>query len=284
MGKDLGIGIPREPDLQLEDHGKKASSTVTETEKDEFPDLGSENDGGKVEKEKLGVNSETLNKELRKETADLIGAMTHCTNRQMETAAVTVPNDNIKDMAICSTKEIPSLELSLKRRRDGGEIGTSAQERNVLRHSDLSAFSRCVNHKPTELYIAPLSKSRNLNINFQCQYYAGTTPVQLLIRLQQGMWAAVLPLIIAQKLQKFNQGLISFLIQVSPLISTQMAVAITMIWDPQLTTLLPSQNPPVRSQIPNLLIIITIQPSNQFKMAIYPLFHPWDPVRPMLRL
>lgn len=142
MGKDLGIGIPRKPDLQLEDHGKKASSTVTETEKDEFPDLGSENDGGKLEKEKLEVNSETLTKELRKETADLIGAMTHCTNRQMETAAVTVPNDNIKDMAICSTKEIPSLELSLKRQRDGGEIGTSAQERNVLRHSDLSAFSR----------------------------------------------------------------------------------------------------------------------------------------------
>ncbi|KAL7184675.1 hypothetical protein ACSBR2_026759 [Camellia fascicularis] len=143
MGKDLEIGIPRNLDLQLEDQSKKVSITLVGASKETICNL---EDGEKLEKDKLELNSETPNGELRKDVSNLFVSITNCADPKMETVDIEVPNDisktNINNKAIYDTKEIPSFELSLKRLRDGGEIGTSAQERNVLRHSDLSAFSR----------------------------------------------------------------------------------------------------------------------------------------------
>ncbi|GFY84605.1 pseudo-response regulator 7 [Actinidia rufa] len=149
MGKDLEeIGVPRNPDLQLENQGRKVSATIEGTRKEMLNDLESKKGGEKLKKEKLELNCEARNRELRKEAADLIGTMTNFANSRMESVGIDVPNDisntNIKGKAIYNTKDIPSLELSLKTLRNVGEIGTGAhaQERNVLRHSDLSAFSR----------------------------------------------------------------------------------------------------------------------------------------------
>ncbi|KAL6980428.1 hypothetical protein U1Q18_022068 [Sarracenia purpurea var. burkii] len=146
MGRDLEIGIPRNPDLQLEGQGQKGLETITGTNTEKTSDLESKEDREKFEKEKLKLNCETWNGELREEAANLIGAMADCTNLQMENVSIEVPIDisktNNKDKAIYDSKEMPYLELSLKRLRDVGEIGTSAEEQNILRHSDLSAFSR----------------------------------------------------------------------------------------------------------------------------------------------
>ncbi|PSR93046.1 Two-component response regulator-like [Actinidia chinensis var. chinensis] len=146
MGKDLEIGVHRNPDLQLANRGRKLSATVEGTRKDMLNDLESKKDCKKLEKEKPDLNCETQNWELRKEAADLIGTMANFTDPRMESVGIDVPNDisktNIRGKAIYHSKDIPSLELSLKTLRNVGEIGTRAQERNVLRHSDLSAFSR----------------------------------------------------------------------------------------------------------------------------------------------
>uniref|UniRef100_A0A5B7BEQ1 Putative response regulator isoform 1 n=1 Tax=Davidia involucrata TaxID=16924 RepID=A0A5B7BEQ1_DAVIN len=144
MGKDLEIGVPRNPDLQLEVPSTKVLTGVAGTDKDKFSDLDSKNDGKKLEKGKVELSIEEPNGELSNYTADFMGAITKGTNPQMEGVAIEIPNDftRIKDKAIYDAKEVPSLELSLKRLRDVGDTGTSPQERNVLRHSDLSAFSR----------------------------------------------------------------------------------------------------------------------------------------------
>ncbi|XP_057511684.1 two-component response regulator-like PRR37 [Actinidia eriantha] len=145
IGKDLEIGVPRNPDLQVQDQSKKVSTALVGANKEKLSKLESKKDGEKLEQGKLDINSGTRNGELTKEV-DLTVTITNCTNPQMESVAIEVPTEisktNIKDKAIYDTKEMPSLELSLKSVRDVGEIGTSAQERNVLRHSDLSAFSR----------------------------------------------------------------------------------------------------------------------------------------------
>jgi pseudo-response regulator 7 len=49
---------------------------------------------------------------------------------------------DMKVKALFDNKETPYLELSLKRLIDVGDTGTSAHDRNILRHSGLSAFSR----------------------------------------------------------------------------------------------------------------------------------------------
>ncbi|KAA8534314.1 hypothetical protein F0562_031859 [Nyssa sinensis] len=143
MGKDLEIGVPRNPELQLEDPRIKVLTSVSGTNKDKFSDSDSKKDGEKLGKGKVELNSEKLNGELSNEVADLMGAIANSTNPQMEYAATKIPNfSKIRDQVIYDTKEVPSLELSLKRLRDVVDTGTSLQEPNVLRHSDLSAFSR----------------------------------------------------------------------------------------------------------------------------------------------
>ncbi|KAA8539379.1 hypothetical protein F0562_026071 [Nyssa sinensis] len=141
MGKDLEIGVPGNPDLQPEDPSTKVSTCVAGTNKDNFIYL---EDGEKLGKGKVELSSEEPNGQFSNDTADLMGAITNGTNPQMESVAIEIPNDfsKIKDKAIYDAKEVPSFELSLKRLRDVGDTRTSPQERNVLRHSDLSAFSR----------------------------------------------------------------------------------------------------------------------------------------------
>lgn len=139
MGKDLEIGVPRNSDLHLEDPIKN---------KENFFDLHSKKSDEKLGKGRVDLNSaEVANVERNKAiVVDLLGGITNnYYTSQMRCVVNEVTNElankinNVKDKAVCELKELPSLELSLKRQRDGGSSG---QERNVLRHSDLSAFSR----------------------------------------------------------------------------------------------------------------------------------------------
>ncbi|XVF75468.1 hypothetical protein PTKIN_Ptkin13bG0190600 [Pterospermum kingtungense] len=147
MGKDLEIGVPKITALQLENPSEKVLTNITSANKDKLSEISPMNDDGTLKKTQLELNSEKPSDDLRNQAADLIGAITDNTGAQIESAVLDIRNGlpkvyDAKDKAIYDTKEIPSLALSLKRQRDIGGSGTSSHERNVLRHSDLSAFSR----------------------------------------------------------------------------------------------------------------------------------------------
>lgn len=146
MGKDLQIGVPRTPDLQLNGPTSKALDGDANAKKGKLMNIDSKDDEkfiGKLELNKARKN------ELKDKDTGHVAAITIQDNPLLEITANDVPTDpskmaNTKEIATYNTKEMPSLELSLKQHREVGETGTSVQERNVLRHSDLSAFSRQV--------------------------------------------------------------------------------------------------------------------------------------------
>lgn len=80
--------------------------------------------------------------------ADLIGSMAKNMDAQQAARAADAPNCSSKvpegrDMNRDSV--LPLLELSLKRSRSSGDGANTVQDeqRNVLRRSDPSAFTRC---------------------------------------------------------------------------------------------------------------------------------------------
>jgi pseudo-response regulator 7 len=145
MGKDLEIGAPRIPNLQHKDPSKEVLTNIAGNNGEKFREIKSEQDSGHLEKGQLELNSEKHNTELRNQGNGLKGVITNITNPRIESEVVDIPNSlssNKKNEVIYETKEMPSLELILKRLRDTGDAWASANDRNVLRHSDLSAFSR----------------------------------------------------------------------------------------------------------------------------------------------
>ncbi|XP_022860781.1 two-component response regulator-like PRR73 isoform X2 [Olea europaea var. sylvestris] len=111
MGKDLKIGLLNHPDLELQGQKEEFGSTL-DTENDKFLALYSVEDSNNSKKEKV---------ELRNGNSYPIDATTDIPIRLME---------------------MPCLEISLKRFRDMRENGTHTLQQNVLRRSDVSAFSR----------------------------------------------------------------------------------------------------------------------------------------------
>ncbi|PPD89120.1 hypothetical protein GOBAR_DD13947 [Gossypium barbadense] len=135
-GKDLEIGVPKITALQLENPSEKVNTNVAGGNQEKLSELNPSKDDEKLEKAQLELTA-----------ADVIGVISKNTDAQIESAVFDIPDglpqvSDTKGKVIYKTKEMPSLELSLKRLIDVGDSGTSAPERNVLRHSDLSAFSR----------------------------------------------------------------------------------------------------------------------------------------------
>ncbi|XP_059626707.1 two-component response regulator-like PRR37 [Cornus florida] len=141
MGKDLEIGMCRDPDSQLEYH--KFSTQPGSKRQDKLSRV----DSKVLEKEQLENESENISGKLRDYAANLICAVGSCTDQQVESrdidASSGLPDTSqIKDKASSDSRELPSLELTLERMKRG-DIGTSAHDNhNVLRHSNLSAFSK----------------------------------------------------------------------------------------------------------------------------------------------
>ncbi|XP_058109973.1 two-component response regulator-like PRR37 isoform X2 [Magnolia sinica] len=142
MGKDLEIGVPRNPDLELESYPKEKVSTKISGGKDKLPQQDPKKDMQSNDN-LLELNSNSPSSKLRVQAADLIGASNQISeNRVAEAPNYLSKTSEIKDKAT-SYPQLPSLELSLKRLRSVGDDRIATQEdRNVLRRSDLSAFSR----------------------------------------------------------------------------------------------------------------------------------------------
>ncbi|XP_043702142.1 two-component response regulator-like APRR7 isoform X2 [Telopea speciosissima] len=148
MGKDLEIGVPRNSDLQLEYPSEKISTNFAGTKQDISPVLERKKDSEKIHKGLLALTSEKPIGKMRSQDAELMAIFAISTNHQVETGVSEVPNrlsmiPDIRDKTVSDSVELPSLELSLKRVKGVGYVGTATDdERNILRHSDLSAFSR----------------------------------------------------------------------------------------------------------------------------------------------
>ncbi|XP_038988978.1 two-component response regulator-like PRR37 isoform X2 [Phoenix dactylifera] len=143
MGKDLEIGVPGNPDTQHESYPTEQVSTkLTGSSMDKLPESGPKNEGA------LGLDSNNVSDEPSTQVVDLIGAIANGNNAQLVTGFTEAPNGfskimEGKDITADGSMVLPSLELSLKRPRSTGEDGTATHDdRNVLRRSNLSAFSR----------------------------------------------------------------------------------------------------------------------------------------------
>ncbi|KAJ9553492.1 hypothetical protein OSB04_017537 [Centaurea solstitialis] len=175
MGKDLEIGVPKSSSFEVKDADKKGKEVFRECDNKKADDeldtsmqLGCTNSGPRTE---------------------ALGATKISSNAHMEAVATAnqlLKNINIEDKSNYYSKESPALELSLKRPRDVEDAAdASAQERNVLRHSGLSAFSRYnivsnVNQAPTGIVgsCSPLDGSSEAAKRDKKQSNSNGTPNQ----------------------------------------------------------------------------------------------------------
>ncbi|GAV63722.1 Response_reg domain-containing protein [Cephalotus follicularis] len=114
MGKDLEIGVPRNSNMQLENHAAKEPIYIAGITKDKTSDVHSKNGDDKLDKGQLKVDC---------------GKANGSADPQMESLVFDIPNGfskafKMKDKPLYVAMEIPSIKLSLKRLRDAGETGT----------------------------------------------------------------------------------------------------------------------------------------------------------------
>nr|CAD1841967.1 unnamed protein product [Ananas comosus var. bracteatus] len=142
MGKDLEIGMPGNlaTDYELyqtEQANSKPTGAIFEKMP---PESGQKSEGV------IRLDGSNTSDEPRAQAADLIGVMAN--NTEVQQAAKYVPNGfsktiDGKDKSTDGFFELPSLDLSLRRLRSVGDgISPNTDDRNVLRRSDLSAFTR----------------------------------------------------------------------------------------------------------------------------------------------
>ena len=128
MGKDLELGVARNPDVQLEYQHEKCSTYPTCKRQNKLP----ESDSNPFDKGHLENNGASA-----KSTDPLVES------RDFENPIGLSDVSQIKDKGSCETREQPTLDFSLKRLRGAGDVGACVHDdRNSLRHSDLSAFSK----------------------------------------------------------------------------------------------------------------------------------------------
>lgn len=147
VGKDLDIGMPRNLDLQLECPVEVPVRTVG-AKQINLLDMSSSKFSEQIEKRQVDLNSESPSNKQKSEAANQTGITSKTTDLKKEIAENEVSNrlskiPDVNDKTINDSKEPPSVELGLKRLRGVKDTGTVIRdERNVLRRSDSSAFSR----------------------------------------------------------------------------------------------------------------------------------------------
>lgn len=142
MGKDLKIGMSSILSLQLEDPCEKG---LTDTA-DKSSEL-----NVKKNDEQLDLGNEELNAEKTR-ALDLMGVSITGIDSLTESVVPNISNGLsngafVMDKGIHENKEIPFFNVILKRPGVVQDTGTRAHDRNLLRHLDLSAFSRYRNSR-----------------------------------------------------------------------------------------------------------------------------------------
>ena len=113
-------------------------------------EIGSSGFNEQFNKADLDLNSDSPCSKLKCEETTVTGLATNLTDSKMDVTVFEVPSNHpkttdIKNKSVKDSEDFPSLELGLKRLRGVQATGKAVQdERNVLRRSDSSAFSRYV--------------------------------------------------------------------------------------------------------------------------------------------
>lgn len=130
MGKDLDIGVPKNSGVHPEQHPMGKGNLLESDKKNE---------------DVMGIETSNPYDEPGMEAADLISGIANNTDAQLVDAVTDCPAgfSRIPESKDDASMEFPSLQLSLKRLRPVSEGENANQEdRNILRRSDQSAFSR----------------------------------------------------------------------------------------------------------------------------------------------
>ncbi|KAE8719066.1 Two-component response regulator-like APRR7 [Hibiscus syriacus] len=147
IGKDLEMGMLRNVDLQLNSAAEVPIKTIG-TNQFNVIEVGSSKFNEQVDKRRLDLNCESPSCILMSEDAAQNGITSKTTNLEKETAEYEASNKLSKisdsnDKTVNDSKELSSIDLGLKRLRGVKDDGNVVRdERNVLRRSDSSAFSR----------------------------------------------------------------------------------------------------------------------------------------------
>ncbi|XVE76260.1 hypothetical protein DITRI_Ditri12bG0157900 [Diplodiscus trichospermus] len=147
MSKDLDIGMPRNVDLQLECPDEVPIKTVGAKQINQH-EMSSGKANEQIDKRHLDLNSEGPSSKLKSEAPNQTGISSKTTDLKKESAEYEASNRLSKisdrnDKTINDYRELSSTELGLKRLRGVEDSGTVVRdERNVLRRSESSAFSR----------------------------------------------------------------------------------------------------------------------------------------------
>lgn len=148
MGKDLEIGVPRNMDSWLNGPNRKVTlSTTAEKNQTAQLDLNLKNDGQYFDEENLEMSNNKPKDEWNKQAMNLPGEVV-CNNEHQrgnivsDAPPVLSEITKNKDKVMKHAEDLPSLELSLKRLGDITGTSTNVLDQNILRHSQLSAFTR----------------------------------------------------------------------------------------------------------------------------------------------
>ncbi|MQL77333.1 hypothetical protein Taro_009726 [Colocasia esculenta] len=153
LQKDLEIGKPRSTYVQLESYPpSEIASTNLSSSKIENTKKNSHQPDDNLR----GLDGKNATCVLTTQAADLIGSISKDLTVSASAQASNALNKMVEDKekVVADAKELPYLELSLKRLRSIGGGGiASNDDRYVLRRSDQSAFSRygasaAARHKP----------------------------------------------------------------------------------------------------------------------------------------
>lgn len=214
MGKDLEIRMPTNQDLQLRSYSKEiapvklSSAQINKSLLQGKKDMDILNDGAQ-DKSNNKHHKENGRIQADDKIRDIVSSDTIIRIGLGPSETITEPSiiSDVKDKVVCEMKELPSLDLNLKRLRSIGEGGKSHKDdRNILKHSDQSAFSRYIY---LSLCNGVCLYSEELNSSFTGITITARAAVNLSLHT---IWR----LILIQHLSTKNP----------------MAVAATMIWNP----------------------------------------------------
>nr|KYP68450.1 Two-component response regulator-like PRR37 [Cajanus cajan] len=142
MGKDLAMGISL--NMQLEHPPEELSSNPTGKGENKMSDVDDKGQNNVCEKGLLKYNGDKTR--TQENQAMNVIDVTDSNSPQAESRDLNTPNgfSGFSETKVnCCSKQHPSLELTLKRLGDVRDANNvTGEECNILRHSDLSAFSK----------------------------------------------------------------------------------------------------------------------------------------------
>lgn len=142
MGQDLEIAVPGQTDVELEHQEEEKALYAQTFGREENAPLESSAEGVEIREEPVETG-DSPSSEVATKAADLIGAIANKPNNgnsefEDNRSGEALDNDNTGN----DFKNLPFLELTLKRPRQNVKEDGEPEDRHVLRQSGVSAFSR----------------------------------------------------------------------------------------------------------------------------------------------